>query len=185
MSSERKDRILEATIFLLENCQDVKEVTTRAIAGNASVNPALVNYYYGSKDELMVCAMKSIMASFLSSDSIQYGSGNPKKVLEEALTSFARKIVLFRKHLKTAVPKILLDDEIVLSRMVYPLIKEYYGDRLSDQDSKLLAYQIVSFILLVFYRSDAVKKYCGVDFMDEYQCSVLVKKEVDLVLQTV
>jgi AcrR family transcriptional regulator len=185
MSSDKKDRILQATVFLLENTEDLKDVTTRVIAGNANVNPALINYYFGSKEELMICAMKRILFGFLPIDKIRYESGDPRKVLEETLISFVDKMIIFRKHLKDAIPDILMKDEITLSAKIYPLIKEYHGDRVTDQCAKIMAYQIMSFMLLVFYRSDEVKRYSGLDFTDEPQRIYFVKREIDLILQTV
>ena len=72
MASDKKEKILESAIALLKECDDVKEVTTRRIAERAAVNPAMINYYYGPKDDLLVESLKRILAGFLTEQDIEY-----------------------------------------------------------------------------------------------------------------
>lgn len=182
MASDKKEKILEATITLLTECQDVKDVTTRRIAEKAGVNPAMINYYYKSKDNLLIKSLKRILASFLSEQDVKYDSNKPKEALEAILGTFVCGIMTYKKYLSTAVPKILMEDEIFLSNLIAPLVKKYYGSTKSEAECKLLSYRAVSFILLVFYRSDAVKDYCGLDVNAKDQCCHFVKNEISIML---
>ncbi|MFA6805055.1 MAG: TetR/AcrR family transcriptional regulator [Candidatus Methanomethylophilaceae archaeon] len=182
MSSDKKAKILKAAISLLENTTNTKDVTTRAIAETADVNPAMINYYYGSKDTLLVSAMKSILNDYLS-DSGPTPGKNIKEELETLLFDFVEQVLTFKDHLRAAVPKILMDDEIVLSRKVYPYIREYYNGKISDQECRLISYQTVSFILLAMYRLDAVQNYCGIDITDPAQAREFINSEVELILK--
>ncbi|MCK5115522.1 MAG: TetR/AcrR family transcriptional regulator [Candidatus Aegiribacteria sp.] len=53
---DARQRIILAAIDIL-NSEGVSGITTRRIAENAEVNSAALNYYYGSKDNLIVCAL--------------------------------------------------------------------------------------------------------------------------------
>ena len=54
MTSENtKDKLLAAVGEILEEGASPDKLTVRAIAARAKVNPAMVNYCFGSKDELI------------------------------------------------------------------------------------------------------------------------------------
>ena len=182
MASDKKEKILDSAISLLKECDDVKEVTTRRIADRAGVNPAMINYYYGSKDDLLVEGLKRILAGFLTEQDIEYDPSKPKEALEAILGTFVCGIMAYKKYLSTAVPRIFMEDEIYLSNLIAPMVKKYYGERKSESECRLLAYRTVSFILLVLYRSDAVKDYCGIDVTDKDQCCMFVKNEISFML---
>lgn len=52
ISNNQKDALLEATIELFKETEHPEKVTSRQIASRAGVNLAMINYYFGSKDEL-------------------------------------------------------------------------------------------------------------------------------------
>ncbi|MZQ75489.1 MAG: TetR family transcriptional regulator [Peptoclostridium sp.] len=56
---ETKERILKATLHIISQ-YGYENVTVRKVAQYANVNIALVNYHYGSKDNLLNEAMKQI-----------------------------------------------------------------------------------------------------------------------------
>ena len=64
--SDVRERILQAaaTCFL-EN--DYKKVTTREIARRADANPAMINYYFGSKSQLFEAVIKEHFAEIYRS----------------------------------------------------------------------------------------------------------------------
>ena len=58
-----KEKILEATSELIR-AERIEGVTTRKIAARAATNIALVNYYFGSKEQLINEIVKRHLESF-------------------------------------------------------------------------------------------------------------------------
>lgn len=181
MVSDSKERILSSTIYFLKDGTGIKGITARNIAEHANVNPAMINYYYGSKENLIVSAMKSVLLSNfeeLPFDSIR----NPKQALGDLLVLFSDKITNFKGLLHVAVPRILMDDEITFSNYVYPYVKAHYKNSMSDSECKLIAYRLVSFLLLIVYRADEVMHYCSLDVSNKDSLREIIHKEVNLAL---
>lgn len=63
MMSQRKDALVSATISEIGRRGSL-DVTVGQIARSAGVSPALAHHYFGSKDELLLAAMRSIMTEF-------------------------------------------------------------------------------------------------------------------------
>ena len=57
-----KDKLLEASAMLMENNDDPMKVTSREIAKAAGVQPAMINYCFGSREELIESIIKSELA---------------------------------------------------------------------------------------------------------------------------
>jgi len=74
-----KERILLASIASLERL-GIENITTRAIAGEAQVNVAAVNYHFGSKDALLQAALEKVR---------ERGMGDPVGELEAELARLA------------------------------------------------------------------------------------------------
>lgn len=63
---EVRQKILEATIICLEK-DGLAAVTTRSIASQAGMNVAAINYYFGSKDNLLELALEqTIQEAFVN-----------------------------------------------------------------------------------------------------------------------
>jgi AcrR family transcriptional regulator len=57
---ERRTTILDAAIAVLAR-DGIAETTTRKIAAEASVNQAMLRYYFGSKDDLLFAVLQEMM----------------------------------------------------------------------------------------------------------------------------
>lgn len=61
-NTDVKNRIIEAATELIEQHDgNVKEITARAIAGKAGVGLGLINYHFGSKEELITECVQRII----------------------------------------------------------------------------------------------------------------------------
>ncbi|GJM80880.1 hypothetical protein HMSSN139_33760 [Paenibacillus sp. HMSSN-139] len=58
-----KQNIIQATLELIKT-EGADQVTLRKITAAANVNLALVNYYFGSKDNLINEALKLLLTTF-------------------------------------------------------------------------------------------------------------------------
>ena len=62
-NTEAKKRILETVVSAMQENQDIGKLTNRQIAEKAGVNSALINYYFKSKDNLLIEAVNICMGN--------------------------------------------------------------------------------------------------------------------------
>ncbi|EOS56916.1 TetR/AcrR family transcriptional regulator [Paenibacillus barengoltzii] len=73
-----KQNILQATLDLIKT-EGADQVTLRKITAAANVNLALVNYYFGSKDNLINEALKLLLTTFQENFSVLDDTSLPPK----------------------------------------------------------------------------------------------------------
>jgi len=66
-------------------------VTTRGVAERAGVNPALVNYHFGGKSQLMIAAMSAAMAELLEELSPMLSAETLDELVDAALDFVQRR----------------------------------------------------------------------------------------------
>ena len=85
-----KEKILQAALDLLDSEDDAGKITTRQIAKKANVNLALINYYYQSKENLMVMAAGYKMGGIIEQVLIESNTDeDPVVKLKKLLTTTA------------------------------------------------------------------------------------------------
>lgn len=179
----QKAALLKATIGLLEEAEQPEKVTSRQIASRAGVNLAMINYYYGSKEALTSQAVSEILDV---SAGIFQSPGNPsessKERLRHILIEICHIVVKYQRYTKLYVPHLLLKDEITLPQLILPEIRDHFGTRRSETECRMIAYEMVSFLQLVFYRTDAFMRYTGIDLTKEGTAIELIDWELELFL---
>ena len=179
----QKAALLKATIGLLEEAEQPEKVTSRQIASRAGVNLAMINYYYGSKEALTFQAVSKILDI---SAGIFQSSGNPsespKERLRHIFIEICHIVVKYQRYTKLYVPHLLLEDEITLPQLILPEIRDHFGTRRSETECRMIAYEMISFLQLVFYRTDAFMRYTGIDLTKEGTAIELIDWELELFL---
>lgn len=88
----KKDVILQTTLQLI-NELDIADITVRKIANRANVNISLVNYYFGTKDNLLNTAVRTILTSFMDTFIVLENEMiDPKERLKQFLIQYAKVI---------------------------------------------------------------------------------------------
>lgn len=59
----RREGVIAATIAAIDEAGSL-DVTMADIAGRAGVSPALVHHYFGTKDDLMIAAMRTLLGQY-------------------------------------------------------------------------------------------------------------------------
>lgn len=109
----------------------------------------------------------------------------PKQQLREILIAFFDFIGEHSQFIKISVPYILIQEEIVYPFEILPLIKAHYenhNNKKTEAEYRTIAYQITSFIQLIFLRSNAFLKYSGIDILNVEQRNGLIDFQLDLFL---
>ena len=180
-SDNVKDQLIQATMKLLTESKNPSKVTARQIASEAGANLAMINYYFSSKDELVNIAVNKLMADRANELKEIRDSHTPaKQKLTEFLTTMSDIVTDFSELTKPTIPYLLLEGEIELPYYILPMIKEYCGDKRSETECRIIAYQLITFSQLVFYRSSDFLKYTGIDISDKKQRDTMFQTILDI-----
>jgi AcrR family transcriptional regulator len=175
----QKVALLKATIELLEEADKPEKVTSRQIASRAGVNLAMINYYFGSKDALTSQAVSKILdvAAGIFKSPVN-PSKSPKKQLRYILREICQIVVKYQRYTKLYVPHLLLEDEITLPQLILPEIRNHFGTKRSEAECRIIAYEMISFLQLAFYRTEAFMRYTGIDLTKENKVIELIDWEL-------
>lgn len=176
-----KDQLIQAAMKLLSENKSASNITARQIVSEANANLAMINYYFGSKDALVSSAVGKLMADRANElKDIRDSQIPAKQKLMEFLTTMSDITIDFAELTKPTVPYLLLEGEIDLPYFILPMIKKCCGDRRSETECRIIAYQIITFSQLVFYRSDDFLKLTGIDISDKKQRDDLFQTVIDI-----
>ena len=186
MEENKKAALLKAVMELLKESERPERITSRQIAARAGVNIAMINYYFGSKEKLAAQAVGEILASAAKIFQMPSNpSDPPKERLRRILKQICQVVLKYQRYTKIYIPHLLLEDEISLPMYVLPEIREYFGNRRNDMECRVIAYEMISFLQLVFYRSDAFLRYVGMNLSEESASNWLIDWELELFLPEV
>ncbi|MCH1640619.1 TetR/AcrR family transcriptional regulator [Paenibacillus timonensis] len=90
-----KQNIIQATLELIKT-EGADQVTLRKITAAANVNLALVNYYFGSKDNLINEALKLLLTTFQANFSVLDDTTlNPKDRLKAFILQYVDSVLQY------------------------------------------------------------------------------------------
>jgi TetR/AcrR family transcriptional regulator, regulator of cefoperazone and chloramphenicol sensitivity len=147
-----KEKILQVTIDLIKSNR-ISAMTVRQIAGAAEVNIGAINYYFGSKENLLHISAKEILQSikdnFLPLDDLD---SPPEERLRRFLTVFTGNHTVYLDCIRWMVSKndvtFKSDDEYSAYLKVFGFekVKETISEITGESDSaklRLLAIQLL------------------------------------------
>lgn len=176
-----KELLIQATMKLLKESENPVKITARQIAREADANLAMINYYFSSKDALVNTAVSKLMADRADElKEIINSDIPPKQRLKEFLVTMSDITSDYSDITKPTIPYLLLEGEIELPYYILPMIKECCGDKRSEAECRIIAYQLISFTQLIFYRSDDFLKYTGIDINDKKQRDTMFQGILDI-----
>ncbi len=171
-----KEQLIEATLALLEEEGNSSSLTARKIAARAGANLAMINYHFGSRDALINLAVQRIIALHAKNlSSTPPHTASPRDKLTLFLTQMSDITLNYSELTKASIPYVLLQGEMDHPYYILPYITEYFGGMRSEGECRIIAYQLVSFFQLVFYRSEDFRRYSGLDINDKTQRDELIK----------
>ena len=179
---KNRTALISAAKDLLEKSEEPENITSRAIAEHAGVNAAMINYYFQSKDKLLTAAVGEIISASAEKFRLPDQMFPPRQRLEQILWEICRDVLKYRRFSKIYVPQMLLKGEIEAPFYILPDIRAHFNGKKSETECRIIACQLVSFLQLAFYRSDAFYKYTGIDLTKEEECKRMFDMELDLLL---
>lgn len=189
--SERPKRDLEATREalaaaaeeLLTACTDSDEVTSRAVAGLAGVNPAMINYCYGSREELLYEVYRRLLARAQQSDpelSALMSADIPPKERVCLIHYTMMRLMIANFGISRAVTKFILlsrSEDAGLESL--PYIMEHFAGRKSEQECRLIAFELSSLHETAVLQHQMLRDRLGTDLTDSDTLMKYVRKSVD------
>lgn len=162
--------LINAAEKLMTECDDPSEVTARAITKEAGVNLAMINYFFGSREELLFNVFEKLKQDAMDSDSsleeIISGDLSPKdKLIEIHIKSIS--LMLDNYNLCRAITKyILINRSIQADRGSLRFITEHFGERKSINECRLIAFEISSLHELAVLRHEELREL-GIELADK------------------
>ncbi|MGH4125574.1 MAG: hypothetical protein ACREV6_21895 [Clostridium sp.] len=107
----------------------------------------------------------------------------PRKKLRDFLSRISDIVVDYKKYTKEMMPYNLLKEEFTQVIEILPLVKECFQGSKSDEECKIISYQLISFMQLVFYRADEFKAFSKINIMSKQERDRLIDIQLDLFLK--
>ncbi len=162
-----KDKLMKTTVDLLKGGASADSLTAREIATAANVNLAMINYYYKSKDELLYLSVSELMREevnvwFANKDE----SISAYDKLRTMLINVCDITVQYSAFTRLTVEYEVIKADITAPQYMIPLIREICEEERTELSVRIIAYEIISFLQLVYLRAKEFWAYAGVDVLD-------------------
>ena len=180
-----KDKLMEATLHLMENMEDPLKVTSREIAARASVQPAMINYCFGSRENLIYQTFQKQYMGFLKDKEIEKLLASdlaPKDLLKKLHFAVAKCLVENPKFTKAITPYVLFNRDLSQESFSFPYVKKHYAGKKTDKECRLIAYEMSSMMQLIVCRKDDIKRDFGIDLTKDKELKKYIDMRIDLLL---
>lgn len=180
-----KDKLVDAAFELMEKAEDPMAVTSREIAARADVKPAMINYCFGSRENLIYNAFQKQYLNFLKDKEVEKVINSdlpPDQVLKRLHYVVADCLVKNHTFTKAITGFVLFKRDLGQESFSFNYVKKAYKGRKTDAECKLIAYELSTMMQLIIYRKDDIKRDFGIDLDDEEQLRHYIDMRVDLLL---
>ena len=180
-----KDKLLDAAFVLMEEADDPLEVTSRQIAAKADVKPAMINYCFGSRENLIYSAFQKQYLDFLKDKEVEKVINSdlpPKEVLKKLHFAVADCLVKNHRFTQAITGYVLFKRDLSQESFSYAYVKKHYGDKKTDAECKLIAYEMSTMMQLIVYRKEDIKRDFGIDLDNEDELKRYIDMRIDLLL---
>ena len=172
-----KEKLIKAAHKLMTECVDPSEVTSRTIAAEADVKPAMINYCFGSREALLFEAARIDEEEYKKKLGFYSKLGSdapPKEILRQMHYAVADYLINEYRFTKALTGYILLNRDLNQGLTSLPLIRAHYGGRKEEWELRLISYQLSSMTQLIIYRLEDMTDFLEID----------VRKEIHRIIDT-
>ncbi|MBO1628554.1 TetR/AcrR family transcriptional regulator [Bacillus arachidis] len=188
-NQDPKERIIQATLEIIGN-HGTDKVTIREIASRVGVNVAAVNYYFGSKSNLIQQSMEYFADTMQDAFFNFHQKEIPlKDKLYLFLTSFAETAVTYPGVVKSLVNQMMENGEI-RSEVALTMekgsvaIKQVIGQLIQSTDDKKLSFialQLMSSIIYPILMSTQLPMLYGFDYRDKEAREEYIRSSMEFI----
>jgi AcrR family transcriptional regulator len=180
---EAKERILQTTMEILNEVENVDTITMRKIAERAQVGIGLINYHFQSKDNLMNEAVGRLMGDQAARWYKPYDEAEVDSVsrLKMLLIDTANIAFRYEKLSRITVSHALLQGNMEPAQLILPILRDIFGGSKDETELRLIAFQLITTMQVIFLRAPAFRLYSGIDIFNEEQRS----KSIEIIVENI
>lgn len=184
---QTKEQLIQAAIKLLNEGFDPENLSVRQIADEAGMTFGLINYHFGTKEYLIQQACLRIIDSkanevkhfLLQSDS------DPTERLRLFMKLIANSVMTHQSVMKVLIKQELMEGQFETINYIFPILKEIFPDATSENELKLLAFQLVIPLQYAFIRSEQVNKLFSFNSIDTSSVDWLIDRSINNLLRRI
>ena len=180
-----KEKLIDATFALMEEADDPLNVTSRQIAERAGTKPSMINYCFGSRENLIYQTFQKQYLDFLKEEPIAEliaSDISPKELLKKLHFIVAKCLVENPKFTKAISPYVLFNRDLSQESFSFPYVKKHYAGKKTDKECRLIAYEMSSMMQLMICRKDDLKRDFGIDLDNAKELKKYIDMRIDLLL---
>ncbi len=180
-----KEKLIDATFALMEEADDPLNVTSRQIAERAGTKPSMINYCFGSRENLIYQTFQKQYMGFLKDKEIEKLLASdlaPKDLLKKLHFIVAKCLVENPKFTKAITPYVLFNRDLSQESFSFPYVKKHYAGKKTDKECRLIAYEMSSMMQLIVCRKDDIKRDFGIDLTKDKELKKYIDMRIDLLL---
>lgn len=181
-----KNKLIEAAFCLMEESDDPLNVTSRQIAERAGTKPSMINYCFGSRENLLYETFQKQYLDFLNEAEVSKLIASdlaPKELLKKLHFIVAKCLVENPKFTKAITGHVLFARDLGKESFSFPYVKKHYAGRKTDKECRLIAYELSSMMQLLIYRKEDIRESFGIDLDNEKQLKKYINMRIDLLLE--
>ena len=180
-----KEKLIDAAFALMEEADDPFNVTSRQIAERAGTKPSMINYCFGSRENLLYQTFQKQYMSFLNESEIREiidSDITTKDLIKRLHFVVAKCLVENPKFTKAITGHVLFNRDLSKESFTYPYVKKHYAGKKTDKECKLIAYELSAMMQLIIYRKEDIKRDFGIDLDNDKELRKYIGMRVDLLL---
>lgn len=180
-----KEKLLDSTFRLMEEHDDPMSVTSREIALSAGVKPSMINYCFGSRENLIYQTFQKQYLDFLKDNDVQAiieSGDSPKEILKQLHFIVAACLIKNPKFTKAITGFVLFKRDLSKESFSFQYVYRHYAGKKSKEECSLIAYELSTMMQLIIFRAEDFKRDFGIDLTNEEELKHYIDMRVDLLL---
>ena len=145
----------------------------------------MINYCFGSRENLIYQTFQKQYLGFLKDTSVAELIASdlpPKDLLKKLHFTVAKCLADNPKFTKAITGFVLFNRDLSQDSFSYGYVKKHYAGRKTDEECRLIAYEMSSMMQLIICRKDDIKKDFGIDLDNADELRHYIDMRIDLLL---
>lgn len=180
-----KEKLIDSTFRLMEEHDDPMSVTSREIALAAGVKPSMINYCFGSRENLIYQTFQKQYLDFLKDNDVRAiieSGDSPKEILKQLHFIVAACLIKNPKFTKAITGFVLFKRDLSKESFSFQYVYRHYAGKKSKEECSLIAYELSTMMQLIIFRAEEFKRDFGIDLTNEKVLKHYIDMRVDLLL---
>ena len=180
-----KEKLLTAAEKLIAATDDPFKITSRQIAQESGMQAAMINYCFGSRDQLIYAVFHKYYKQALQEehvDKIISSDLSPKDKLKKLHFIIARFLVNNHKLTRSITDLILFGRDLSEESFSFGFVKEHFKGTKTDTECRLIAYELSTMMQLIICRKEDFANDMGSDLSNDKELQHCIDVRFDLLL---